>query len=134
MDAVGSEQTSGDALLSLRRRGRHVQIGLLPAVNGHPRLPMERVIAWELDLFGSHGMPAADYPAMLRLIEAGVLDPARLVERTISLEDAARSPELRHGDRRGDHDHRPTAPVTSTTEGSGLPAAREDAGRRYRFR
>lgn len=91
VDAVGSEQTSGDALLSLRRRGRHVQIGLLPAVNGHPRLPMERVIAWELDLFGSHGMPAADYPAMLRLIEAGVLDPARLVERTISLEDAARS-------------------------------------------
>ena len=31
IDAVGSEQTSADAILSLRRRGRLVQVGLLPA-------------------------------------------------------------------------------------------------------
>ena len=89
-DAVGSEQTSSDAVLSLRRRGRHVQIGLLPAVAGHPRVPMERVIAWELDLLGSHGMAAADYPGMLALIEQGALSPQRLIERTIGLAEAAR--------------------------------------------
>ncbi|MDY0914348.1 zinc-dependent alcohol dehydrogenase family protein [Rathayibacter festucae] len=89
VDAVGSEQTCADALLSLRRRGRHVQIGLLPPVEGHPRVPMARVIAWELDVLGSHGMAARDYPGMLRLIEQGVLAPQRLIERTIGLEEAA---------------------------------------------
>lgn len=89
VDAVGSEQACTDAILSLRRRGRHVQVGLLPAVGGRPRMPMERVIAWELDLRGSHGMAAADYPAMMGLIARGALHPERLVERTIGLEEAA---------------------------------------------
>jgi D-arabinose 1-dehydrogenase-like Zn-dependent alcohol dehydrogenase len=89
VDAVGSEQTSADAVLSLRRRGRHVQVGLLPPVDGHPRVPMARVIAWELDLLGSHGMAAADYPAMMSLIEQGALQPQRLIERVIGLEEAA---------------------------------------------
>jgi D-arabinose 1-dehydrogenase-like Zn-dependent alcohol dehydrogenase len=89
VDAVGSERTCADAVLSLRRRGRHVQVGLLPPVEGHPRVPMARVIAWELDLLGSHGMAAADYPAMMALIERGALQPQRLVERTIGLDGAA---------------------------------------------
>ncbi|GAB2881011.1 zinc-binding dehydrogenase [Nocardioides pacificus] len=89
IDAVGSEQTCAEALLSLRRRGRLVQVGLLPPVDGHPRVPMSRVIAWELDVLGSHGMAASDYPDMLALIEAGVLQPQRLIERTIGLDDAA---------------------------------------------
>ena len=89
IDAVGSEQTCADALLSLRRRGRHVQIGLLPPVDGHPRVPMARVIAWELDVFGSHGMAAAGYAGMLALIEAGALEPQKLIERTIGLDEAA---------------------------------------------
>src|SRR6478609_7339854 len=90
VDAVGSEQTCADAILSLRRRGRHVQVGLLPPVDGHPRVPMARAIGWELDLLGSHGMAAVDYPEMLALIEQGTLRPDRLVERTIGLEEAAR--------------------------------------------
>lgn len=89
MDAVGSEVASETALLSLRRRGRHVQVGLLPAVAGHPRLPMGRVIGWELDVLGSHGMAAADYPELLALIERGSVDPARLVRRRVSLSEAA---------------------------------------------
>jgi D-arabinose 1-dehydrogenase-like Zn-dependent alcohol dehydrogenase len=89
VDAVGSESTCADAVLGLRRRGRHVQVGLLPPVAGHPRVPMDRVIAWELDLLGSHGMAAADYPAMLALVESGALQPQRLVERTIGLVEAA---------------------------------------------
>jgi alcohol dehydrogenase len=89
VDAVGSEQTCADAVLGLRRRGRHVQVGLLPPVGGHPRVPMARVIAWELDLLGSHGMAAVDYPGMLALVERGTLRPGRLVERTIGLTEAA---------------------------------------------
>ncbi|MEV6344896.1 alcohol dehydrogenase catalytic domain-containing protein [Actinoplanes sp. NPDC051851] len=89
VDAVGSERACADAILSLRRRGRHVQVGLLPPVDGHPRVPMARVIGWELDVLGSHGMAAADYPAMTALIENGSLRPDRLIERTVGLAEAA---------------------------------------------
>jgi alcohol dehydrogenase len=89
IDAVGCEETCADSILSLRRRGRHVQVGLLPPVEGHPRVPMARVIAWELDLLGSHGMAAADYPGMLALIERGDLRPQDLIERVIGLPEAA---------------------------------------------
>jgi threonine dehydrogenase-like Zn-dependent dehydrogenase len=88
VDAVGSEQTCADSILSLRRRGRHVQVGLLPQALGHPRLPMARVIGWELDLLGAHGMAAADYPGMLSLIERGDLRPQNLIERVIGLDEA----------------------------------------------
>ena len=90
IDAVGSEDTCADSILSLRRRGRHVQVGLLPPVEGHPRVQMERAITWELDLLGSHGMPATDYPTMLALIEQGDLRPQDLIERVVTLPDAAR--------------------------------------------
>ena len=89
MDAVGSEQTCADAVLSLRRCGRHVQVGLLPSPTGLSPVPMARAIAWELDVLGSHGMAAVDYPAMLSLIESGDLRPQDLVEAVVSLDDAA---------------------------------------------
>jgi alcohol dehydrogenase len=95
VDAVGSEQTCADSVLSLRRRGRHVQVGLLPQAVGQPRVPMARVIGWELDLLGAHGMAAADYPGMLELIERGELRPQDLIEQVIGLDEAcARLPGL----------------------------------------
>lgn len=90
VDAVGSEQTCADAILGLRRRGRHVQVGLLPPIEGRPpRVPMARVIGWELDVLGSHGMAAGDYPELMALVEQGELQPERLIERTIDLDEAA---------------------------------------------
>lgn len=88
IDALGSESTAVASVLGLRRRGRHVQIGLLLGERSRPALPMDRVIAWELSLHGSHGMAAHEYPAMLRLIVDGTLDPRRLVGREIGLPDA----------------------------------------------
>jgi alcohol dehydrogenase len=85
VDAVGSAGTCADAILSLRRRGRHVQVGLLPAALGRTPLPMDRVIGYELDLLGSHGMAAADYPALIAMVADGQLAPGRLVTRRIGL-------------------------------------------------
>ena len=85
LDALGSEATCANSILSLRRRGRHVQVGLLPAALGRPRLPMDRVIAAELEILGSHGMPAHAYPRLLGLIAAGRLDPGLLVTQTLDL-------------------------------------------------
>lgn len=87
VDALGSGATCADSVLSLRRRGRQVQVGLLPAATGHPQVPMERVIAYELDLLGSHGMAAADYPGLLELVASGRLPAAALVRRRITLDD-----------------------------------------------
>jgi alcohol dehydrogenase len=56
---------------------------------GLSAIPMARVIAWELDLLGSHGMAAKDYPEMLELVASGVLAPDLLVKREISLEEGA---------------------------------------------
>jgi len=89
IDAVGAPATCADAIHSLRRRGRHVQVGLLPGIDGHPAVPMDRVIAWELDVLGSHGMASVDYPDMLRLVEAGTLRPQALVERVVGLAEGA---------------------------------------------
>ncbi|MEQ4548999.1 zinc-binding dehydrogenase, partial [Nocardioides kribbensis] len=90
LDAVGSAATCADAIHSLRRRGRHVQVGLLPAVDGHPPVPMDRVVAWEIDVLGSHGMAAADYPALLAEVERGALRPQDLLERVVDLDEGAR--------------------------------------------
>ena len=90
VDAVGTPTTCADAIYSLRRRGRHVQVGLLPSVDGHPAVPMDRVIAWELDILGSHGMASVDYPGMLALVESGALQPQSLVERVVGMTEGAR--------------------------------------------
>jgi alcohol dehydrogenase len=50
---------------------------------------MGRVIGWELDLLGSHGMAAEDYPGMLALIERDEVRPHQLIERVVGLEDVA---------------------------------------------
>ena len=97
IDALGSRETAAASILSLRRRGRHVQVGLLLGADAAPPLPMGRVIGWELEIYGSHGMAAHEYPAMLARIASGELDPSRLVGRTIPLADARRARRLGRG-------------------------------------
>ena len=72
----------------LRRRGRHVQVGLLLGPDAAAPLPMDLVIARELEIYGSHGMAASDYPAMLALIADQTLRPERLIGQVIGLAGA----------------------------------------------
>ncbi|MBT2404258.1 MULTISPECIES: zinc-dependent alcohol dehydrogenase family protein [unclassified Streptomyces] len=89
LDALGSPVTAAASVAGLRRRGRHVQVGLLPvAAAGETVLPMERVIGWELEILGSHGMAAHAYPPMMELVRAGTLRPDLLVTGTIPLDAA----------------------------------------------
>ena len=87
IDALGSPRTCFNSIANLRKRGRHVQVGLMLADQRHPAVPMDQVIANELEILGSHGMQAHRYDAMLALIQSGKLDPARLVGRTIALSE-----------------------------------------------
>ncbi|MFI6486514.1 zinc-dependent alcohol dehydrogenase family protein [Streptomyces sp. NPDC050564] len=86
LDALGSPVTCAASVNGLRRRGRHVQVGLLPSPTGSTPVPMARVIGLELELLGSHGMAAHSYPGMLELVRAGVLRPDLLVTSTIPLD------------------------------------------------
>ncbi len=86
LDALGSPATASASIASLRPRGRHVQVGLLPSALGWPALPMHLVVAGELAVLGSHGMSPRSYPGLLALVAAGALDPGALVTRTLSLE------------------------------------------------
>jgi alcohol dehydrogenase len=85
LDAIGNADAAAASIAGLRKRGRHVQVGLLPEP---PRLPMHLVIARELEILGSHGMAAHAYPEMLALVESGVLRPGDLVTTRIALDDA----------------------------------------------
>lgn len=89
IDAFGSEATATQSVLSLRRRGRHLQLGLMLTPTGLSSMPMARVISWELDLLGSHGMAARDYPEMLDMVASGVLNPSTLITREIGLSEGA---------------------------------------------
>lgn len=103
LDALGSPVTCAASVGGLRRRGRHVQVGLLPQ---DPVVPMGRVIGLELELLGSHGMAAHAYPRMLEMVRAGILRPDLLVTSTIALDAAPAALEAMGtapGSRRDDH-------------------------------
>jgi alcohol dehydrogenase len=84
LDAIGHPAAVGASVNGLRKHGRHVQVGLMPEPAA---VPMDVVISRELTLLGSHGLAAHAYPAMLDLVAAGRLDPARLITRRIGLDE-----------------------------------------------
>ena len=102
LDALGSAATCAASVGSLRKRGRHVQVGLMLGDERSVPVPMSRVISHELELAGVHGMAVRHYPGLLDAIAAGRLDPARLVGATVALAEAgdelaAMSRFARHG-------------------------------------
>ncbi len=88
LDALGAAVTCENSIRCLRPRGRHVQVGLLPPAQGRPAVPMDLVVARELQVLGSHGMAAHTYPVLLGLIAAGRLRPQALVTRQLALDEA----------------------------------------------
>lgn len=89
VDAFGDEQTAVPALYSLRSRGRHLRLGTSSKQQGgHIRLPVDLIVFKEIRVVGSLGMPAVRFPAMLRMVESGMIQPGQLVQGTISIEEA----------------------------------------------
>ncbi|MGN6141892.1 MAG: zinc-dependent alcohol dehydrogenase family protein [Ralstonia sp.] len=85
LDALGHPATCFNSISNLRRRGKHVQVGLMLGDHTTPAVPMSKVIAHELEILGSHGMQAHRYGPMLDMIRTGKLQPGRMVRREISL-------------------------------------------------
>jgi D-arabinose 1-dehydrogenase-like Zn-dependent alcohol dehydrogenase len=89
IDALGIAATCRSSILCLRKRGRHVQVGLTSAAEkGEISVPIDLVVLKEATVVGSLGMPAPRFGAMLEMVERGRLAPGKLVHRTIPLEEA----------------------------------------------
>jgi alcohol dehydrogenase len=93
IDALGSRETCRNSILCLRKRGRHVQVGLMAGSDSDPALPMAPVIGRELEIVGSHGMQAHRYDRLLEMITAGRLKPEMLIGKTVTLEESMKELE-----------------------------------------
>jgi D-arabinose 1-dehydrogenase-like Zn-dependent alcohol dehydrogenase len=88
IDALGSRETMLNSLLGLRKGGRHVQVGLTSADDGGiVPVPIDALTAQELEIVGSLGNPHPAYPGLLSLVAQGRLQPKKLVEREIALDE-----------------------------------------------
>ncbi len=88
IDALGHPEILFNSVSSLRKRGKHIQVGIMEAGLHHSAIPVEKVIARELEVIGSHGMQAHRYPEMLAMIAEGRLKPQQLIGTMVSLDEA----------------------------------------------
>jgi alcohol dehydrogenase len=88
MDALGHPDTAFNSIACLKKRGRHVQIGIMSTQNRNAAVPLDLIVAKELELVGSHGIQAHTYPQMLKFIQEAQIPLDKLVERTISIAEA----------------------------------------------
>lgn len=88
LDALGSATTCFNSIANLRKRGRHIQVGLMVEDYQNAPVPMNLVIAKELEIFGSHGMQAYQYDQLIQLIQTGKLSPKKLIGKRITLAQA----------------------------------------------
>lgn len=87
VDALGHRDTARASMSCLRKRGRHVQVGLMVGDASETAVPWGALIGHELEVVGSHGMQAHEYDEMLRAVDVGFVDPGSLVKRTVGLEE-----------------------------------------------
>lgn len=90
VDALGIATTCLNSVLSLRKGGRHVQIGLTTqAEKGMVPLPVDLFVTMEIEFKGSLVLNQSHYPEMLAMVESGKVNPSKLVSRTIPVEEAS---------------------------------------------
>ena len=85
MDALGSHETSTNSINCLAKKGKHIQVGILGSEN-NIIVSTADLIAKEIEIIGSHGMPLADYTIIFDLIASKKIDLSLLIDRTVKLE------------------------------------------------
>jgi len=88
IDALGHPEILRNSINSLRKRGKHIQVGIMEAGQHDSTIPVGKIIGRELEILGSHGMQAHRYAEVLDMIRDGRLHPQKLIGKTISLGDA----------------------------------------------
>jgi D-arabinose 1-dehydrogenase-like Zn-dependent alcohol dehydrogenase len=89
LGGLGAASLVQAALMSLRKGGRLVQVGLTSkAEQGIVGIPLDELIEAELTIIGSVGNPHMHLPALLALAGDGRLRPEALITERIALEQA----------------------------------------------
>jgi alcohol dehydrogenase len=77
-DAVGHTGVLGHGLELLCRRGKFIQVGLIPS-DQQVVFTLDRLVAHELELKGSHGIQAHRYQSMLSFLVQSQINLERLI-------------------------------------------------------
>lgn len=87
IDALGVTATFDNSLHSLRKLGRHVQIGMPVGRHVEVNLPLlDLVYSRQLSLYGMRGLGAQGFAALFQMAACGQIDLSRLVTERIPLE------------------------------------------------
>lgn len=98
IDALGITATFHNSIRGLRKLGRHVQIGMPLEEHATPPVPLlETVYSRQISIIGTRGIAASRFLALLSMIEAGRIDPARMITRRIALSELAAAVEAMNG-------------------------------------
>ena len=93
LDALGHPTTFDAAMLSLRKMGRLVQIGMPHGDGVRPPVRLDRLYSHQLAVFGTRGLPSHRFNDLMTLIEAGKLKPQNMIEQEIALSGVTKSLE-----------------------------------------
>lgn len=88
VDALGHPEILFNSVSSLRKRGKHIQVGIMESGQHSPPVPIDKIIGRELEILGSHGMQAHRYPEILEMIRAGKLRPEKLIGKSLGLDES----------------------------------------------
>ncbi|WP_259518777.1 zinc-dependent alcohol dehydrogenase family protein [Halanaeroarchaeum sp. HSR-CO] len=88
VDALGIAETTRNSLASLDKGGQHLQIGLTTAEEGGTvSIPVDQMVADEVDFYGSYGMPTHEYEEIFQMMAEDKIDPGAVVTDRIALDD-----------------------------------------------
>ena len=89
IDGLGITATIHNSVRSLRKLGRHVQIGQPLGPHANPPMPLlETVYSRQIAILGTRGIAASRFSSLLGMIAGDRLDPARMITRRIALSDS----------------------------------------------
>lgn len=88
LEALGVTATTVNAMRSLKKLGRMVQVGMPAGDETIMQIPMDVVYSGQLAIYGTRGMPSWRYPSLLSLIESGAVDLTPMITRKIPLSKA----------------------------------------------
>lgn len=89
VEALGISATFANSLKSLRKLGRHVQVGM--PVGAHETVPLpllDLIYARQLTVHGMRGLGAAGFTSLFDMVRSGRLDLSDLVTQRIALSEA----------------------------------------------
>jgi alcohol dehydrogenase len=88
VDALGIAVTLQNSINSLGPGGQHLQIGLTTSdEQGEVSIPVDNMVYDEREFIGSYGMPPHEYDSIFRMMETGKINPGRIVNETLTLEE-----------------------------------------------